>query len=35
MFDSENMFAYISECLVIYKYIHMHLLRPVYVYYAQ
>ena len=31
MFDSENMFVYISVCLVEYKFIFMDLLRSVYI----
>ena len=30
MFDSENMFVYISVCLVIYKFIYMDLLKSDY-----
>ena len=32
VFDSENMFVYISVCLVIYKFIYMNLLKSVYIY---
>ena len=32
VFDSENMFVYISVCLVIYKFIYMDLLKSVYIY---
>ena len=32
MFDSENMFVYISVYLVIYKYIYMDLLKSVCIY---
>ena len=32
VFDSENMFVYISVCLVIYKLIYMDLLKSVYNY---
>ena len=32
VFDSENMFAYISVCLVIYKLIYMNLLKSVCIY---
>ena len=35
VFDSENMFVYISECLVIYKFILMHSLSSVYIYMDQ
>ena len=35
MFDSENMFVYISVCLVIYKFIYMDLLKSVYIYMGQ
>ena len=32
VFDSENMFVYISVYLVIYKFIYMDLLQSVYIY---
>ena len=32
VFDSENMFVYISVCLVIYKFIYVDLLKSVYIY---
>ena len=32
VFDSENMFVYISVCLVIHKFIYMDLLKSVYIY---
>ena len=35
VFDSENMFVYISVCLVIYKFIYMDLLKSVYIYMSQ
>ena len=31
VFDSENMFVYLSVGLVIYKFIYMDLLKPVYI----
>ena len=35
VFDSENMFVYLSVCLVIYKFIYMDLLKSVYMYMGQ
>ena len=35
VFDSENMFVYISVCLVIYKFIYMDLLKSVCIYMGQ
>ena len=31
MFDSENIFVYISVCLVEYKFLYMDLLKSVYI----
>ena len=35
LFNSENMFVYISVCLVMYKFIYMDLLKSVYIYMGQ